>query len=180
MRRATPLTHITVFLCTKRGQLFNEAEGLNQGEAWYFEMLSRESCANEILPQYLQLLMTTRQIRLNYLNVCIEVKELKINIIYVRQPFSLVWLSKTDTWLLSKGKNHLQVCKTSYDCEKYCEKWVKQSLFPIKEDIQKFNFQELDVNVKERVDIERWWGMMRPERVGGWGGGRLLGKEVTI
>lgn len=53
-------------------------------------MLPRESCANEILPQYLQLLMPTRQIRLNYLNVCIEVKELKINIIYVRQPFSLV------------------------------------------------------------------------------------------
>jgi len=53
-------------------------------------MLPREMCANEILPQYLQLLMTTRQIRLDYLNVCLEVKEIKVNIIYVRQPFSLV------------------------------------------------------------------------------------------
>ena len=43
-------------------------------------------------------------------------------------------------------------------------------MFPIKEDIQIFNFQELDVNVKERVDY-REMGMMRPERVGGWGGG---------
>lgn len=42
-------------------------------------------------------------------------------------------------------------------------------MFPIKEDIQIFNFQELDVNVKERVDY-REMGMMRPERVGGWGG----------
>lgn len=38
------------------------------------------------------------------------------------------------------------------------------------EDIRIFNFQELDVNVKERVDY-REMGMMRPERVGGWGGG---------
>lgn len=52
-------------------------------------------------------------------------------------------------------------------------------MFPVKEDIQIFNFQELDVNVKERVDY-REMGMMRPERVGGWGAGRLLGKEVTI
>lgn len=54
------------------------------------QMLPRETCANEILPQYLQLLMTTRQIRLDNLNVCLEVKEMKVNIIYVRQPFSLV------------------------------------------------------------------------------------------
>lgn len=67
-------------------------------------MLSRESCANEILPQYLQLLMTTRQIRLNYLNVCIEVKELKINIIYVRQPFSLVDCQKQTHDSFQKGK----------------------------------------------------------------------------
>lgn len=37
---------------------------------------------------------------------------------------------------------------------------------PIKEDIQLFNFQELDVNVKERVDY-REMGMIRPRRVGG-------------
>ena len=47
------------------------------------QMLPRETCANEILPQ-------TRQIRIDYLNVCLEVKEMKVNIIYVRQPFSLV------------------------------------------------------------------------------------------